>query len=196
MMNAIALKLPNSAQFSDEQFFELCQSNPDLKLEQTATGELVIMSPTGGETGKQNSGITAQLWLWNRQTKLGEVFDSSTGFRLPNGSNRSPDTAWIPKEKWNQLTPEQRKRFLPLCPDFAIKLRSPNDSLSDLQTKMQEYLENGMQLGWLINSENQQVEIYRKGQPKEILDQPQTLSGENVLPEFCLDLEIIDFCQQ
>ena len=192
-MNTIALKLPKSSRFSDEQFFELCRSNPDLRLEQTATGELIIMSPTGGETGKQNSGITAQLWIWNQQTKLGEVFDSSTGFKLPNGSNRAPDTAWIPQENWNKLTPEQRKKFLPLCPDFAIELRSPNDNLSDLQNKMQEYLENGMVLGWLIDPENKRVEVYRQGQLKEVLNNPETLSGENLLPHFSLDLAAIGF---
>lgn len=192
-MSAIELYVPEKAQFSDEQFLEICQANRDLRLEKTATGELIIMPPTGGETGKQNSGINAQLWLWNQQKKLGEVFDSSTGFKLPNGSYRAPDAAWIPQEKWNQLTLEQRKKLLPLCPDFAIELRSPNDSLLKLQTKMQEYLDNGMRLGWLIDSKGKQVEIYRQGEQKEVLDKPKSLSGENILPDFLLDLEAIGF---
>ena len=193
MSSAIELLIPETLSLTDEQFLEICRVNQDLRLEKTATGELIIMHPTGGETGKQNSGINAQLWLWNQQTKLGEVFDSSTGFLLPNGSNRAPDAAWITQEKWKQLTPEQRKKFIPLCPDFAIELRSPNDSLSKLQMKMQEYLENGMRLGWLINPEHKQVEIYREGKQKEVLDNPKTLSGESILPDFSLDLETIGF---
>lgn len=193
MNNSIELYIPHPLHFTDEQFLELCQANPDLRLEQKATGELIIMHPTGGETGKQNSGIIAQLWLWNQTTKLGEVFDSSTGFNLPNGSKRAPDAAWISQENWNQITLEQRKKFPPLCPDFAVELRSPNDNLLKLQSKMQEYVNNGMRLGWLINPENKQVEIYRKGQPKEILNQPRELSGEELLPGFILDLEAIGF---
>lgn len=192
-MSAIELYVPEKAQFSDEQFLEICQANRDLRLEKTATGELIIMPPTGGETGKQNSGINAQLWLWNQQKKLGEVFDSSTGFKLPNGSYRAPDAAWIPQEKWNQLTLEQRKKLLPLCPDFAIELRSPSDNLQKIQNKMQEYLDNGMRLGWLIDSKGKQVEIYRQGEQKEVLDKPKSLSGENILPDFLLDLEAIGF---
>jgi len=194
MINSIALQIPKTAQLTDEQFLAICRANPDLKLEKTATGELIIMPPTGGETGKQNAGINAQLWLWNQQNQRGVVFDSSTGFQLPNGSYRAPDASWVPQEKWNQLSIEQRKKFLPFCPDFVIELRSPHDSLSSLQAKMEEYLENGMRLGWLIDPENQQVEIYQQGQPKEILKNPQFLSGKTVLPEFTLDLEAIGFC--
>jgi len=193
MSSAIELSIPETLSLTDEQFLEICRVNQELRIEKTATGELIIMQPTGGETGKQHSAINAQLWLWNQQTKLGEVFDSSTGFLLPNGSNRAPDAAWITQEKWKQLTPEQRKKFIPLCPDFAIELRSPNDSLSKLQMKMQEYLENGMRLGWLINPEHKQVEIYREREQKEVLDNPKTLSGESILPDFSLDLETIGF---
>jgi Uma2 family endonuclease len=187
-MNALALQFPETIQLTEEQFLDICQVNPDLRLEKTATGNLIIMPPTGGETGKQNAGINAQLWLWNQQKNQGEVFDSSTGFKLPNGSYRAPDASWIPQEKWQQLTAEQKKKFLPFCPDFVIELRSPNDQLSTLQAKMAEYLENGMRLGWLIDPDNQQVEIYRQSKPKETLKNPQSLSGEMVLPQFILHL--------
>ena len=161
-MTAITLNLQPTIELTDEQFQAICSSNRDLKLERTATGELIIMPPTGGETGKYNSNINAQLWLWNQQTKLGEVFDSSTGFKLPNGATRSPDTAWIKKDRWNSLTPQQKKQLIPLCPDFLIELRSDSDSLSELQKKMQEYLSNGLALGWLIDLQNKQVEIYKQ----------------------------------
>jgi Uma2 family endonuclease len=190
-MTALILNMPQSVQLTDEQFFELCQVNRDLKFERTATGELIIMSPTGGGTGRRNSGINAQLWLWNQQTQLGEVFDSSTGFKLPNGADRSPDASWIPAEKWNELTLEQQERLLPLCPDFVIELRSPSDSLQSLQDKMQEYIDNGTRLGWLINRQNRQVEIYRQGRQKQVLSAPATISGEDVLPEFILNLELV-----
>jgi Uma2 family endonuclease len=192
-MNALALQFPETIQLTEEQFLDICQVNPDLRLEKTATGNLIIMPPTGGETGKQNAGINAQLWLWNQQKNQGEVFDSSTGFKLPNGSYRAPDASWIPQEKWQQLTAEQKKKFLPFCPDFVIELRSPNDQLSTLQAKMAEYLENGMRLGWLIDPDNQQVEIYRQSKPKETLKNPQSLSGEMVLPQFILHLNTIGF---
>ena len=190
-MTALILNIPQSVQLTDEQFFELCQVNRDLKFERTATGELIIMSPRGGGTGRCNSGINAQLWLWNQLAQLGEVFDSSTGFKLPNGADRSPDASWIPAEKWNALTPEQQERLLPLCPDFVIELGSPSDSLTSLQDKMQEYIDNGTRLGWLINRQNRQVEIYRQGREKEVLSDPATLSGEDVLPGFMLNLELV-----
>ena len=119
------------------------------------------------------------------------MVDSSTGFKLPNGADRSPDASWIPLEKWNQLTTKEREGFIPLCPDFVIELRSKSDSLNSLQQKMREYMKNGTRLGWLINPHGKQVEVYRQGQPVEILDHPQTLSGENVLPNFLLDLKLI-----
>jgi Uma2 family endonuclease len=176
---------------TDEQFYQLCQDNRDLRFERNSNGDMVIMPPTGGETSNRNSEITYQLQAWNRQNKLGVTFDSSGGFTLPNGADRSPDASWIPLEKWNSLTSQQRQKFLPLCPDFVIELRSPSDNLKSLQDKMKEYLENGTRLGWLINPKEQQVEIYRQGKEVEILDNPQTLSGENVLPNFVLDLESI-----
>ena len=176
---------------SDEQFFQLCQKNRDLKFERNAKGDLIIMPPTGGETGKRNAGITSQLWLWNQQYKLGIAFDSSTGFKLPSGANRSPDASWIPLQKWQSLTPSQQQKFLPLAPDFVIELLSPTDTLEDTQKKMQEYLENGTKLGWLINPKKKQIEVYRQGKETEILDNPQNISGENILPDFQLDLELI-----
>ncbi|MBD1913479.1 MULTISPECIES: Uma2 family endonuclease [unclassified Leptolyngbya] len=190
-MTALTLKLDSIVRLTDEQFYQLCQDNPELKLERTATGALVIMSPTGGETGKRNSDLNLELGLWNRRTWLGVVFDSSTGFKLPNGADRSPDAAWISQERWDRLTPEQRKRFLPLCPDFLIELLSPTDTWEAGEAKMREYQENGNALGWLIDPATRRVAIYRLGQPMEILESPASLSGEDVLPEFVLDLQRI-----
>ena len=190
MMTVVEIKF-ESWQLSDEQFFQLCQDNRDLRLERNPKGDLIIMPPTGGETSNSNAGITAQLWLWNNLHKLGVVFDSSTGFKLPNGADRSPDAAWIPLEKWQALTPQQKERFLPLSPDFVIELMSPSDNIETARKKMQEYLDNGTRLGWLINRKTRQVEIYRQGQAVEILTNPESLSGENILPEFSLNLTLI-----
>ncbi|MDY6900911.1 MAG: Uma2 family endonuclease [Cyanobacteriota bacterium] len=176
---------------TDEQFWQLCQKNQEWKFERTASGELLIMSPTGGETGNRNIEIAYQLQGWSRKNNLGKAFDSSTGFKLPNGADRSPDASWIRIEKWESLTKEQRRKFLPLCPDFVIELRSPTDSLKKIREKMQEYIENGIRLGWLINVEAKQVEIYRPGKDVEILENPKTLSGEDVLPGFLFDLTTI-----
>ncbi|MGK7962873.1 Uma2 family endonuclease [Crocosphaera sp.] len=190
MVNPIEINC-NSLKLTDEQFFQLCQDNRDLRFERNSNGDMVIMPPTGGETGNRNIEIAYQVQAWSRQNKLGVAFDSSTGFKLPNGADRSPDASWIPLEKWNNLTPQQRQKFLPLCPDFVIELRSPSDSLKTLHNKMKEYLENGTKLSWLINPKTKQVEIYRQGKEVEILDNPTTLSGEDVLPNFRLDLELI-----
>lgn len=173
---------------TDEQFFQLCQNNRDLKFERTAKGHLLIMPPTGGSTGDRNAELTFQLRAWSRQTKLGKTFDSSTGFKLPNGADRSPDAAWLKLERWNALTSEQQEKFLPLCPDFVVELMSPSDTLSQTQAKLREYLENGAQLGWLINRKAQQIEIYRPNQPVEVLQSPKTLFGEDVLPGLAIDL--------
>lgn len=190
-MNTVTLKLEPAIHLTPTQFYQLCQENPDFKLERTVAGELVIMAPTGGETGKRNSQLNLQLGLWNEQTQLGEVFDSSTGFTLPNGSDRSPDASWIAKSRWEALTGEERERFIPLCPDFVVEIMSPSDSLSKAREKMIEYHQNGCRLGWLINRKNQQVEIYRIGREREILTCPETLSGEDVLPGFILKLNKI-----
>ncbi len=171
-MNALTIDLNSIISLSDEQYFQLCQANRDLKFERTATGELIIMPPTGGETGNRNAAITAQLWIWNEQKKLGKVFDSSTGFKLPNGAFRSPDAAWIKLERWHTLSSAQKEQFIPLVPDFVIELVSPSDRTSVIQEKMLEYLDNGIQLGWLINRKSQQVEIYRSNTQVEIKAAP------------------------
>ena len=176
---------------TDEQFWQLCQENDDLRFERSATGELIIMSPTGGNTSKRNIKINTQLDIWNSQTNLGEVFDSNCGFQLPNGSQRAPDASWISRQKWDALTLEEQDKFLPLCPDFVVELMSPSDTLEKTRAKMKEYMENGAKLGWLINQKKRQLEIYRQDQEVEILENPQTVSGENILPEFILDLTLI-----
>ncbi|WP_017303133.1 Uma2 family endonuclease [Spirulina subsalsa] len=174
------------------QFAQLAIANPELKLERTATGELIVNPPTGGETGHRNIRIAYFLVKWmEEEGGHGIAFDSSTGFILPNGANRSPDAAWIRLDRWQTLTPVQRRGFVPLCPDFVIELRSESDSLSKLQDKLQEYIDNGTQLGWLIDPQQEQVEIYRPGQEVEILPNSRQLSGENVLPGFVLDWQHI-----
>ncbi|MDJ1176268.1 Uma2 family endonuclease [Roseofilum capinflatum] len=190
-MTAFILHNPETASITDEQFYQLCVANRDLRLERTAKGDLIIMPPTGGGTGKRNSEINLDLGFWNRQTQLGVVFDSSTCFKLPKGATFSPDASWIPLEKWEALSAEEQEKFPPLCPDFIIELRSASDSLKSLQAKMQEYMDNGCRLGWLINPQNRQVEVYRQGQEKQILDNPANLSGEAVLPGFILNLSLI-----
>jgi len=173
---------------TDEQFYTLCQANPDVKFERNANGTLVIMSPTGGETGNRNFEIGADFAIWNRQTKLGVCFDSSTCFKLPNGAQRSPDIAWVKQERWQALTPAQREQFPPTAPDFVLELLSPSDSLPATQTKMQEYIDNGVQLGWLINRKNRTVEIYRPNQPVQTLTNPTQLSATDILPGFTLTM--------
>ncbi|MEY2984042.1 MAG: hypothetical protein RLZZ568_659 [Cyanobacteriota bacterium] len=186
-MAAIPLDLSPIAELTREQFYRLCTANPDHKLERNAHGELIVMSPTGGETGFRNFTLAGQLFVWNQTTKLGIAFDSSTGFSLPNGGDRSPDVAWIPREKWAILSPEERQGFLPLCPDFVIELLSPSDAWQQGHAKMAEYQANGCRLGWLLDPKQKRVAIYRLDQPVEILDAPATLSGEAVLPSFELD---------
>lgn len=187
---AIAVNIPPTLTLTltHEQFVQLAIANRDLQLERTATGELILMPPTGGETGNRNLDMEGQLWLWNRQTRLGKAFNSSTGFHLPNGADRSPDAAWVRQDRWDALSPEERKSFVPLCPDFVLELRSESDNIKPLRTKMREYMENGARLGWLIDRKNTKVEIYRQGQDVEVLDNPVTLSGEDVLLGFVLDL--------
>ncbi|MGK7955159.1 MAG: Uma2 family endonuclease [Crocosphaera sp.] len=190
MVNTFEIKF-ESFQLTDEQFYQLCQDNRDLRLERNRHGDMLIMPPTGGETSNKNLRILQQLGMWTDENNTGIAFDSSGGFKLPNGADRSPDAAWIPKEKWENLTPEQRQKFLPFCPDFLIEFRSPSDNLNALQKKMEEYIKNGTKLAWLINPQDRQVEVYRKGQAVERLDDPQILSGESILPNFVLKLEKI-----
>ncbi len=190
-MTTITLDLNPIIQLTDEQFFQLCQHHRDYQFERTTLGELIIMTPTEGETGNRNMELSFQLQAWSRKYKLGVAFDSSIGFKLPNGAERSPDASWVSKERWNALTLEQQQKFAPLCPDFVIELLSPTDSLPKTREKMVEYIENNARLGWLINRRNKQVEIYRPGKDVEILQFPVTLSGEDVLPHFVLELKEI-----
>ncbi len=190
-MNALTVNLKPALELTDEQFFQICQANQDLKFERAASGELIIMPPTGGETGNKNARITQQLMNWTDADGTGIAFDSSTCFKLSNGADRSPDAAWIKLERWDALTGEQKEKFPPICPDFVIELLSPSDNLKVAQDKMREYLDNGVRLGLLINRKSRQVEIYRQGQKVEMLDSPATLSGEDVLKGFVLNLGMI-----
>ncbi|MFN4066252.1 MAG: Uma2 family endonuclease [Thermosynechococcus sp.] len=187
----ITLHLHPTLQLTDEVFEQLCRQNPDLRLERNAQGELIAMAPAGSESSRQNLSLSAQLWQWNQQTKLGVAFDSSAGFILPNGAIRSPDAAWVAKSRWERLTPAQRRQFAPLCPDFVLELKSPTDDLATLQAKLQEYMDNGAQLGWLIDPEARQVYCYRSGQAVQRLEHPATLAGDPVLPNFVMDLGLI-----
>ncbi|MEC5029669.1 MAG: Uma2 family endonuclease [Oscillatoria sp. PMC 1051.18] len=190
-MNSVTIDFNSIIKISDEQFYQLCRANPDVKFERNADGEIIIMSPTGGETGNWNAELTIEFGIWNRQTKLGKVFDSSTCFKLPNNANRSPDVAWIKQERWDALTDSQKEKFPPIAPDFVLELMSPNDTLKATQDKMKEYLKNQVKLGWLLNPKTRKVEIYRLGKAVEILEDPAEISGENVLPGFVLKLAII-----
>ena len=176
---------------TDEQFEQLCTQNRDTKFEMTSQGKLIVMSPTGSESGRQNADLLVQIGTWNRRSKLGVVFDSSTGFTLPNSAKRSPDVSWIELSRWNQLTQKQRRKFAPIAPDFVLELLSPNDRLQDVQLKMSEYRECGVKLGWLIYPEEQRVEIYRLEKEVEILTAPQSLSGEDLMPGLTVELEEI-----
>ncbi len=196
MMTSYTIDLKPVLDLTDEQFYILCRVNPDLKFERNAAGVLTVMPPTGGDTGNRNFEVGIDFGIWNRRMKLGMLFDSSTGFKLPNGADRSPDVAWVAIDRWNALTPAQREKFPPLAPDFVMELRSATDSMTVLRTKMVEYLENGVRLGWLIDRKNQTVEVYRSAeyavnQSPEVLTQPKLLSGEEVLPEFMLDLSVV-----
>ena len=191
MIASPSVKIPPSLKVTEEQFRQLVKANPDLRLERTAAGELIVMTPTGSEGGSYNAELNADFVIWNRQTHLGKVFDSSTGFTLPNGAIRAPDVAWVTQHRWDALTPEQRKGFAPLCPDFVLELASEMDEIDDLRDKMTEYLDNGSRLGWLIDPGTHQVEIYRPAQPVEVLSAPAMLSGEDILPGFTLNLQAI-----
>jgi Uma2 family endonuclease len=190
-MTAYTINLNPVVEMTDEQFYGLCRANPDIKFERDTQGKLIIMPPTGGETGHRNFEIGADFAIWNRKNQLGICFDSSTCFRLPNGGSRSPDVAWIRQDRWDALTSEQKEKFPPIAPDFVLKLTSPTDSLKETQAKMQEYMLGGVKLGWLIHRKTRMVEIYRPGQEVEVLESPSTLSGETVLPEFILDLQSV-----
>ena len=190
---AIPLVVPKGLRVSDRAFWRLCQANRDLRLERNANGELIVMPPAAPDSGNRNAGITGQLWYWNGQTGLGVVFDSSAGFTFPNTAIRGPDASWMTKERWDALPKVERERFAHICPDFVVELRSKTDDMSKLREKMAEYVAQGVRLGWLIDPRSGTVEIYRPGRPVEKLDKPATLSGEDVLPGFVLDLKGILF---
>ena len=173
---------------TDAEFEKICRENSDRKFERTAQGELVIMSLTGGETGRRNIKLSARLEVWSDEAQLGVAFESSTGFRLPNGAIRSPDAAWVSQSRWDALTPEQRKKWVPLCPDFVVELKSPSDDILDLQTKMLEYQENGLKLGWLIDPDRQIIEVYQADRTMELLNNPREISANGIMTGFVLNL--------
>jgi len=184
----LTVNLPAIKSMSVEQFYEFCLANRDLRIERTASGEVIIMPPAFSDTGNRNIKIAQQLANWAEQDGTGETFDSSAGFTLPNGATCSPDASWIKLERWNALTEDQKASFAPICPDFVIELRSKSDIIKSLQDKMQEYIDNGALLGFLIDRKNSKVQIYRPNQEPEILDNPETVSGEPVLPGFILQM--------
>ena len=189
---SLEVPAPLRLQVTHEQFGELAIVNKDLRLERTSIGELIVNPPTGWESGERNLNLSTQLGIWCIENeKLGKGFDSSTAFTLPNGAIRSPDASWVSRKLWDSLLDQQKTGFAQVCPEFVVELRSPSDSLQTLKEKMQEYINNGSLLGWLINPQDAQVEIYRKGQTVEILENPSVLSGEDVLSGFCLILKRI-----
>lgn len=184
----LVLQISPVWEMSADSFFDFCQLNSHLRIERTATGKLIIMSPAGSETGNRNFKLIQQLANWTDRDGSGIGFDSSAGFALPNGSTRSPDASWIKLTKWNSLSAQQKTKFAPICPDFVVELRSPSDNLKMLQDKMQEYIDNGVSLGWLIDRTTRQVYIYTPDSEVKSLDNPQTISGEPILSGFVLDL--------
>jgi Uma2 family endonuclease len=190
-IHPVVLKLKPAINLTDDQLFELCQLNRDWRIEYTAQGELIVMPPTGGEASNRNAELTYQVQAWTRRDQAGVAFDSSGGFKLPNGATRSPDAAWVKRSRLAGLTREQKQKFLPLCPDFVIELRSPTDNLQAVLDKMQEYLDNGAQLGWLLDPLTRRVHVYLPQRSPEILEAPSTVSADPLLPGFVLDLQKI-----
>ena len=184
----LTVNLPMQVEMTVAEFYEFCQANRDLRIERSASGEVIIMPPAFSDTGNRNLKIAQQLANWADQDGTGEAFDSSSGFTLPNGATRSPDAAWIRLERWNALTEEEQASFAPICPDFVVELKSSSDTLSRLQAKMAEYLENGARLGFLIDRKQRQVHVYRPNQEPEILENPDAVSGEPKLPGFQLQM--------
>ena len=184
----VRLKMLPAVAMTEEQFFDFCQQNQEIRIERTAQGELIIMAPAGGESSAQSLSVAAQLYIWSKKDGTGMAFDSSAGFTLPSGAVRSPDASWVSNERLASVTPEQMKKFLPLCPDFAVEILSPSDSLRQTEEKVKEFLVGGTRLGWLINPRNRQVSVYRPGEEVRVLEDPATLSGDPELPGFVLDL--------
>ena len=187
----LSLQLGSALRLSDDELFDLCARNPELRIERTAEGNLIVMPPAGGASGHRNLEITAALALWSRRDGTGVGFDSSTGFLLPNGAMRAPDAAWVLRSRLDRLSAQVKEKFLPLCPDFAIELRSPSDRLSDVKAKVEEYRDNGARLAWLLDPQERRVHVYRPGRPIEVLEAPLTVSGDPELPGFVLELEPI-----
>ncbi len=186
--NTLTVNFPAIVKMTQAQFYEFCQANQELRIERTAKEEVIIMPPAFSDTGNRNMKISYQLTRWAEEDGTGETFDSSAGFTLPNGATRSPDASWIKLKRWNALTAAERASFAPICPDFAIELRSASDTLIFLQTKMQEYIDNGASLGWLIDRKNRQVYIYRPDRSSEVLEQPELVMGDPELPGFVLKM--------
>ncbi|MEH1903692.1 MAG: Uma2 family endonuclease [Nostoc sp.] len=182
----LTVNFPSLVQMTNEQFYEFCQANGDLRIERSANGEVIIMPPAFSDTGNRNFNIAAQLGYWTEQDGTGIGFDSSAGFTLPNEAMRSPDASWVELERWNALTDAQKASFAPICPSFVIELRSSSDRLIKLQDKMQEYIDNGASLGWLIDRQNRKVYIYRHHRELEILENPEAVIGNPELPGFVL----------
>ena len=187
----VVLRTRPALKMDEEQFFEFCQLNRGWRIERSAEGELEVMVPTGGETSNRNFKLVVQLGIWTDRDGTGVAFESNGGFILPNGAMGSPDAAWVRRERLANLTAEQKQRFLPLCPDFVIELRSPSDPLSPIEAKMREYIENGGQLGWLIDPEERKVHVYRPDGAVRVLENPENVPGDPVLPGFVLDLQPI-----
>jgi len=190
--NPVAIHFePSKLRMDDDEYFQFCQLNPDLHIERTSEGDIFVIAPTGGRGGRQNAKLTARVTNWAERDGAGQAFDSSTEFILPNRAGRAPDVSWIRNERWDALSERQQEQFPPLCPDFVVELRSQTDSLKTLQTKMEEYITNGAQLGWLIDPQERKVHVYRAGVSVEVLDEPETVSGEPVLKGFVLDVREI-----
>ncbi|MGH9379580.1 MAG: Uma2 family endonuclease [Thermoanaerobaculia bacterium] len=187
----LKLEFGDTLHLSDDELFELCARNRDLRIERTAAGNLIVMSPTGARTGTRNAALTAAVWNWTAQDATGAAFDSSTGFRLPNGAMRSPDVAWVLRSRLEPLSAEEKEKFLPLVPDFVIELLSPSDERTEALEKMEEWRDNGARLGWLIDPIERRVHVYRPGQAVEVLEQPSQLSGDPELSGFVLNLQPI-----
>lgn len=187
----LVLRLAPAIRLTPDQLFELCRVNDELRIERTSEGDLVIMPPTNSETGNTNFGLAVRFGVWVEADGRGLGFDSSAGFTLPNGAMRSPDVSWIRRTRWEALPAADRRTFAHVCPDFVLELRSPSDPLRFLEAKMQEYIDNGAQLGWLIDPIQRQAHVYRPGAPPQVLDRPDSLSGDPVLPGFVLDLRSI-----
>jgi Uma2 family endonuclease len=188
-LDSLVLRLgPLKRRVTDDEFFEFCALNKELRIEMTKEGEMIIMMPTGGESGHRNYLLTVRIGVWAEADGTGVGFDSSTGFKLPNGAKRSPDFSWIHRERWEAIPKKQRKKFAPICPDFVVELRSETDKLETVKAKMEEYIENGAQLGWLIDPLEKKVYIYRPNARVKILPQPETISGEPLFKGLTLKL--------